>query len=55
MFVQLHQLTRFQRDDGQALVEYALIASLVAVVCAGSLSALGVGVDGLITGLPGAL
>ena len=41
--------------DGQALVEYALIVSFVAAVCAASLGALGIGVDGLMNGLTGAL
>ncbi len=29
------------REDGQALVEYALILSLIAVVCVGALTLLG--------------
>ena len=55
VFAQSDWLRRTRRDDGQALVEYALVVSFVAVVCAGTLAALGVGVDGLLTGLPGAL
>jgi Flp pilus assembly pilin Flp len=30
------------RDDGQALVEYALIVGLIAMICVGGLSAIGV-------------
>jgi Flp pilus assembly pilin Flp len=30
------------RDDGQALVEYALIVGLIALVCVGGLSTIGV-------------
>ena len=49
------RINRIYGDEGQALVEYALIVSLVAVVCAATLGALGLGVDGLINGVPGAL
>jgi Flp pilus assembly pilin Flp len=48
-------IIRVRDADGQALVEYALIVSFVAVACAGTLGALGVGVDGLMNGIPGAL
>jgi Flp pilus assembly pilin Flp len=48
-------INEFREADGQALVEYALIVSLVAVICAGTLAALGVGVEGLMSGIPGAL
>jgi Flp pilus assembly pilin Flp len=48
-------LQEIQRDNGQALLEYALTVSRVAVVGAGTLVALGGGVDGLISGLSGAL
>jgi pilus assembly protein Flp/PilA len=34
-----------RREDGQALVEYALILFLIAVVCIGVLTALGQGVS----------
>ena len=35
-------------DDGQALVEYALIIAFVAIVCAALLGALGTGVSSII-------
>jgi Flp pilus assembly pilin Flp len=34
-----------EHESGQALVEYALVLSLVALVCVGSLSALGLKVQ----------
>ena len=42
-------LVRVPRDeDGQALVEYALILFFVALVCIGVLTALGQGVSGVL-------
>ncbi len=46
MFHFFHALRN--REEGQALVEYALILSLIAVVCIGTLTALGTGVDGVL-------
>ncbi|HEX2110149.1 MAG TPA: Flp family type IVb pilin [Gaiellaceae bacterium] len=43
-----------QRDDGQSLVEYALILFLVTLVCIGGLTSLGVGVNNLLNGIAGA-
>lgn len=43
------------REEGQALVEYGLILALIAVVCVGALTALGLGVEGLLEGLVGEL
>jgi pilus assembly protein Flp/PilA len=43
------------REEGQALVEYALILSLIAVVCIGALTALGVGVQGILNQIAGSL
>ncbi len=42
-------------DEGQALVEYALILAFVAIVSVGALTALGVGVEGLLEGIPAGL
>lgn len=39
---------RLARDDGQVLMEYALILALVAVVTIGVLAALGGGLAGLL-------
>jgi len=43
MFVRLHG--RFAREDGQGLVEYALILVLVAIVVVGVLTAMGTGIQ----------
>ena len=39
------------REEGQGLVEYALILSLVSVVAIGGLTAIGVSVDTVLTDL----
>jgi Flp pilus assembly pilin Flp len=45
---QLQELTRrLQREDGQALVEYALLISLIAIVTFGAVETFGVGVSQL--------
>jgi Flp pilus assembly pilin Flp len=45
---QLQELTRrLQREDGQALVEYALVISLIAIVTFGAVETFGVGVSQL--------
>jgi pilus assembly protein Flp/PilA len=46
--------TRLQREDGQSLVEYALILVLVTLVCVGGLTSLGVGVNNVLNGIAGA-
>ena len=46
LFQFLQSLRR--REDGQALVEYALILSLVSVVSVAALGLLGVGVDNIL-------
>ncbi len=40
-----------EAEEGQGLVEYALIIALVAVVLAGSLTALAGGIDGVYDGI----
>jgi Flp pilus assembly pilin Flp len=42
-------------EQGQALVEYALILFLVALVCVGSLSAIGVSVSAAISAMAAGL
>lgn len=44
-----------KREDGQALVEYALIISLIAVVCIGVLTVLGHNVSGILHSISVAL
>ena len=44
-----------QDEQGQALVEYALILFLVALVCVGSLSAIGVSVSSAINAMAAGL
>jgi Flp pilus assembly pilin Flp len=49
-------LAHHARDEqGQALVEYALILFLVALVCVGSLSAIGVSVSAAINAMAAGL
>lgn len=40
-----------EREDGQALVEYALILSLIAVVAIGALTLTGVRVDSILSSI----
>ena len=42
-------------DDGQALLEYALILGLVSIVCVAALTLLGTGVSSLLGPVAGAL
>ena len=44
-----------KREEGQALVEYALILALVSVVAVGSLTLLGTNVDGVLSGIAGSV
>jgi pilus assembly protein Flp/PilA len=44
---------RFQRSDGQALVEYALILMLVALVCVGALQLIGTNVNNALNAIAG--
>jgi Flp pilus assembly pilin Flp len=47
--------TRLAREDGQALVEYAFILSLVAIVTFGALSLIGTNVVEILNGAAGSL
>jgi pilus assembly protein Flp/PilA len=50
----LEFITKLQsREEGQALVEYALILSLVSVVSIGALTLLGGNIDTLLSGIAG--
>jgi Flp pilus assembly pilin Flp len=54
----MKSFSRFEElrsEEGQALVEYALILSLIAVVCIGVLTALGLGVQGQLQAIVDAL
>jgi pilus assembly protein Flp/PilA len=48
-------IARIRREDGQALVEYALILALIAVVAIGALTAIGTGVDGILNAIADAI
>ena len=49
------QLPTMPAEEGQALVEYALIISLIAVVAIGALTVTGVNVNGILTSIANAL
>jgi len=42
----LRFVSRFEREDGQALAEYGLILALIAVVCVALLTVLGLAIGG---------
>ncbi len=46
---------RLRREDGQTMTEYALVLALVAVACAGIITALMGGVNGAVTTITNAL
>jgi pilus assembly protein Flp/PilA len=48
-------IARFRREEGQALVEYALILGLVSVVAIGSLTLLGTNVDAILNAIQAAI
>jgi Flp pilus assembly pilin Flp len=47
--------SRLAREEGQALVEYAFIVSLVAILTIAALSLIGTNVTGMINGVAGSL
>ena len=49
------QLAKMQAEEGQALVEYALIISLIAVVAIGTLTITGVNVNKILNSIANAL
>ena len=48
-------VTRFDREDGQALAEYGLLLALIAVVCILALTALGLAIQGTLGSIAGAI
>ena len=52
--VEIYKRIRRQ-EEGQALVEYALILSLIAVFCIGALTLLGQNVNAILNTIAGAL
>jgi pilus assembly protein Flp/PilA len=55
MFVQMIHRLRQRGEEGQALVEYALILGLIAVFAIGSLQLLGQNVDGVLSNIANAI
>jgi pilus assembly protein Flp/PilA len=49
------ELAGMGSEEGQALVEYALIISLIAVIAIGALTVTGVNVNGILTSIANAL
>jgi len=48
-------VTRYQREDGQALAEYGLLLALIAVVCIVALTTLGLAIAGTLSKITGKL
>jgi Flp pilus assembly pilin Flp len=48
-------MEKSREQDGQALVEYALIVMFVALVCVAALSVLGVSIQGIFNGFSGSI
>ena len=48
-------VSRYQREDGQALAEYGLLLALIAVVCILALTALGLAIAGVFSSFTGKL
>jgi pilus assembly protein Flp/PilA len=44
-----------QAEEGASLVEYGLLLALIAVVCIGAVSVLGVSISGMLNGLSGTI
>jgi Flp pilus assembly pilin Flp len=55
MLINLFHRLRQRDEDGQALVEYALILGLIAVFAIGSLQLLGQNVDGVLSNIATAI
>ncbi|TMC00175.1 MAG: Flp family type IVb pilin [Chloroflexi bacterium] len=48
-------VSRFEREDGQALAEYGLLLALIAVACLAALGALGLAIAGTLGSITGSL
>jgi len=48
-------VSRFEREDGQALAEYGLLLALIAVVCIAALTLLGLAIAGTLDSITGSL
>jgi pilus assembly protein Flp/PilA len=48
-------VSRFEREDGQALAEYGLLLALIAVVCIAALGLLGLAIAGTLGSITGSL
>ena len=48
-------VSRFEREDGQALAEYGLLLALIAVACLAALTALGLAIAGTLGSITGSL
>jgi Flp pilus assembly pilin Flp len=48
-------IKRFDREDGQALAEYALILAFIAIVCVGAVGLLGVAISAVFPSVTGSL
>jgi pilus assembly protein Flp/PilA len=55
MLINLYNRLRYRDEEGQALVEYALILGLVAVVAIGALTTLGTNVTAVLSQIAGAI
>ncbi len=51
----LRFVTRFEREEGQALAEYGLLLALIAVACIIALTALGLALAGTLGSITGEL
>ena len=48
----LNYITKIRDEDGQALVEYALIITLIALVCVAGLSLAGNAINDMLSSIP---
>ena len=60
MFLRINEaltwmVSRYQREDGQALAEYGLLLALIAVVCILALTALGLALAGTLSKITGSI